>query len=565
MWAASEESMYKYAEVRYISQGDYGIVFRVLRMVDNTKRALDDDEEDPHMVLDIPKGSDKSAIAKAYRKLARKWHPDKQPEEEREAALEQFRRIHQAYENLQADPERSSDLMVLKMQLGSEHSKRIPVAQTFHTESKCLTLISQLKLPNVAKLVEIGPDEQFIVTWPFLPEALKPFDEQDGVRQVDRVDLVRQGWSDYTRSRKCSQRVIVTAMRLIRHDIMTVDPMQNIIIDRETGEPLFIDFGRGETAGSIYTTRIKTFLKKVLQLLVRSICKSSFDIASRFIKDIENTLFAELEKWQDEKTRDQKKALATIGTTLKWQEGIECVRDIWNGDENPFRKLFKDNPSIAGGGRALREARMAEDELDSDAENQGTKEEEDDDPDGLLEADINELTPVQRLLRQQRKRGRRAKLPEEKPNVKIKIIETLPDGTLGLGLDDADEDSRGVIVVQIHKKVRKNGWQEGDRIIEVNGRAIDDFDGFKAAWEVARSMDCAVFGVWRLGVELPPEPKVPKCLNCGAKGSHLKTCSTWKFPLPEAYGLDTVYFCGADCQKEAWMNAKRAMTLGRSY
>ena len=27
---------------------------------------------------------------------------------------------------------------------------------------------------------------------------------------------------------------------------MIVDPMQNIIIDRESGEPLMIDFGRGK-------------------------------------------------------------------------------------------------------------------------------------------------------------------------------------------------------------------------------------------------------------------------------------------------------------------------------
>merc|ERR1712048_742286 len=97
-----------------------------------------------------------------------------------------------------------------------------------------------------------------------------------GLGQVDRVDLVRQGWSDFSRSRRSAQQVVRTMMSLIRHDVMVVDPMQNIIVDRESGEPLFIDFGRGETAGSIYTTRIKTFMKKVLQLLVRSVSKSSY-------------------------------------------------------------------------------------------------------------------------------------------------------------------------------------------------------------------------------------------------------------------------------------------------
>ena len=31
----------------------------------------------------------------------------------------------------------------------------------------------------------------------------------------------------------------------VRHDVMIVDPIQNIIVDRESGEPLMIDFGRG--------------------------------------------------------------------------------------------------------------------------------------------------------------------------------------------------------------------------------------------------------------------------------------------------------------------------------
>merc|ERR1719188_152711 len=132
-------------------------------MVDPAKRQLDDGEEDPHLVLDIAHGSDKSTITKAYRKLARRWHPDKVPEEERERAVIEFRRAHQAYENLLADPERSSDLMVLKMQSPAppRKSKRISIPMSFHTEVRCLTLVSQLRLPNIIRLVEVGPDEQF--------------------------------------------------------------------------------------------------------------------------------------------------------------------------------------------------------------------------------------------------------------------------------------------------------------------------------------------------------------------------------------------------------------------
>jgi len=562
IWTACEESMYKYVEVRFVNCGDYGIVFRVLRMVDSSKRVLEEGEEDPHMVLDIAKGSDKTTITKAYRKLAKTWHPDKVPEDMRDRAIFEFRRIHQAYENILADPERSSDLLILKMQhpCPPRPSKTVPVAFSFRTETRCLTLVSQLRLANVQKLVEVGPDNAFIVTWPYLPEALQPSNECDGVRQVDRVDLVRQGWSDYSRSVRCAQRIVVTMISVIRHDVMIVDPTQNIMVDRETGQPLFIDFGRGETAGSIYATRIKTFMKKILTLLVRSVAKSSYDVAARFVRDIEECLYAELEKWQDEKTRDQKKALALVNSSTKWQEGIETCRDIWNSeDENPFRKMFSSQEGVVPRGRKLRPVREIEEIAESDDEDideEANKPSVNDDPEGYCDADISSLTPVQKLLRAVRKQNRRSKLPREKPNTKIKVLETLVDGTLGLGLDDADEDHRGVVVVQINKKSRQWGWEVGDRIIELNGHYTDDYDGFKAAWNTAKQAHVqvgVVFGVVRFGVELPPEPKEPKCLHCGSKGKHLQRCTAWKF-VPE--GEDCVYFCTRECQKEAW-NARK--------
>lgn len=561
VWSSGEGSLYKYVEVRYLAAGEYGLVYRVLRMVDPTRRVQDEDEEDPYLVLDVPRGSDRSAVTKAYRKMARRWHPDKVPEHERDRAVFEFRKVHQAYENLLADPERSSDLMVLKVQHPAQPKKprRVTTAMAFQTEARCLSLVSQLRLPNVSKLVEIGPENQFIVSWPYLPEALIPNNECDGLSQVDRVDLVRQGWSDYSRSRRAAQRVINTMMSLIRHDVMIVDPMQNILVDRESGQPLFIDFGRGETAGSIYTTRIKTFMKKVLQLLARSMTKASYDVAARLLRDLEDTLYENLERWQDEKTRDQKQALAIAGNSTKWQEGLECCRQIWASDEdNPLRKLFKEQKDVLPPERYLREPRIAPDDASDDEKPQ----DEDDDPDGLCDADISTLTPVQRLLRAKRKKGRRAKLPKERPNVKIQVLETLPDGTLGLGLDDADEDHRGVIIVEVHKKVQKLGYQLGDRIIELNGKEIDEWDDFRQAWECAKAFGAGsvVFGIVREGAEPLPESKEPRCLHCKSQGKHLQQCPTWK-PLPE--GETCVYFCGRDCQKEAWAAAKRG-TLAKS-
>ncbi|CAE7473905.1 dnaJ [Symbiodinium pilosum] len=551
IWTSGRDSMYRYLEVRYVASGDYGLVFRVLRMVDPSKATH---EEDPHLVLDVPRGSDRTTVSKAYRRLARRWHPDKVKEEEHDQAVLEFRRIHQAYENLIADPERSSDLMILKMQHPvPAKKKRITVPMAFQTEAKCLSLVSQLRLSNVQKLVEVGPANEFIVSWPYVPEALIPNNQCDGVSQVDRVDLVRQGWSDYSRSRHCAQKIIQMMVSLIRHDVMIVDPMQNIIIDRESGEPLMIDFGRGETAGSIYTTRIKTFMKKVLQLLARSISKASYDVAARYIRSLEDTLFQCLERWQDERTRDQKKALALATSTMKWQEGIECCREIWHSDdENPFRKMFKDQKDVLPGDRVLREACPvdADSEPDSETEQQETR---DDDPEGLCDADINTLTPVQRLLRAKRKKNRRIKQPE-KPNVRIHLKETLADGTLGLGLDDADEDLGGLIVVSVERQSEKWGWQPGDRIVELNGIRIDEWDDFKSAWATAKQFSTTgvVFGVVREGLPAPDEPAEARCWHCNVKGNHLLRCSNWAWSSNQ-----DVFFCGRDCQKQAWLDAKR--------
>lgn len=50
-------------------------------------------------VLQLPKNSSDAEIKKAYRKLAMKWHPDKNPENAEEAA-KKFQEIGEAYDVL---------------------------------------------------------------------------------------------------------------------------------------------------------------------------------------------------------------------------------------------------------------------------------------------------------------------------------------------------------------------------------------------------------------------------------------------------------------------------------
>ena len=60
--------------------------------------------KDFYKVLGVDKTADKKAITKAYRKLARKWHPDQNPGDK--AAEAKFKEIGEAYAVLSNDEDR---------------------------------------------------------------------------------------------------------------------------------------------------------------------------------------------------------------------------------------------------------------------------------------------------------------------------------------------------------------------------------------------------------------------------------------------------------------------------
>ncbi len=61
--------------------------------------------QDYYEILGVDRSASEKDIKSAYRKLARKWHPDLHPAGEKEKAEEQFKKINEAYEVL-IDPEK---------------------------------------------------------------------------------------------------------------------------------------------------------------------------------------------------------------------------------------------------------------------------------------------------------------------------------------------------------------------------------------------------------------------------------------------------------------------------
>ena len=55
-------------------------------------------EVDPFEVLGVPQDADIPAVRKAFHKLARKWHPDKNAGEKEEEAKRMMQKLNEAYD-----------------------------------------------------------------------------------------------------------------------------------------------------------------------------------------------------------------------------------------------------------------------------------------------------------------------------------------------------------------------------------------------------------------------------------------------------------------------------------
>ncbi|MBI4344306.1 MAG: J domain-containing protein, partial [Euryarchaeota archaeon] len=64
------------------------------------------EKRDYYEVLGVPKGASKEEVKKAYRRLAKKYHPDKMPPERKKEAEERFKVLSEAYGVLSDDQKR---------------------------------------------------------------------------------------------------------------------------------------------------------------------------------------------------------------------------------------------------------------------------------------------------------------------------------------------------------------------------------------------------------------------------------------------------------------------------
>lgn len=64
-------------------------------------------DDDYYKTLDVPKDADEKEIKKAYRKLALKWHPDKN-QDNKEEAEDKFKKISEAYDVLSDKDKRAA-------------------------------------------------------------------------------------------------------------------------------------------------------------------------------------------------------------------------------------------------------------------------------------------------------------------------------------------------------------------------------------------------------------------------------------------------------------------------
>jgi curved DNA-binding protein len=90
--------------------------------------------KDYYQILGVPKSATEKEIKAAYRKLARKWHPDANPDDV-EAAEEKFKEIQEAYEVL-GDPKKRKkyDTLGRDWQRASDQAEPQPQRSPFGNE-----------------------------------------------------------------------------------------------------------------------------------------------------------------------------------------------------------------------------------------------------------------------------------------------------------------------------------------------------------------------------------------------------------------------------------------------
>lgn len=93
-----DAAVFDYTRLQHKYPNDSGIAHALQRAMDGKKKA---NAVDYYKILEVPKGCTKSQIKDAYRKLARKWHPDQYPDQaDKKKAEDMMKVINTAYDIL---------------------------------------------------------------------------------------------------------------------------------------------------------------------------------------------------------------------------------------------------------------------------------------------------------------------------------------------------------------------------------------------------------------------------------------------------------------------------------
>ena len=200
-----------------------------------------------HSILEVDQGATPKEIKKAYRKLAKKYHPDKNPGRE-EYAEKQFKKITTAYENLI-----KSNSLNPRKNLNPKHADKFDKSQKFKQPKSYNVYrikIQNHKYNEYVKYREIRRKSRSVLSELLSQNFYKAIKVYEHLKmEVSDFDLY--SYLNYMDSRDC-EFLLAEAYQMVR-DYGKAIMLYEVALEHERKHPYFKQF----------TEEIKSRLKKI--------------------------------------------------------------------------------------------------------------------------------------------------------------------------------------------------------------------------------------------------------------------------------------------------------------